>query len=299
MAQRETIHRHHLIITKLRKHPCTFEELADYLGLESQLQEYDFTISQRTFQRDIRLIASVYNIEIVYDRSLGKYSISMDENDSAKELVFEAFDTFNALNLTTRIAQHIHFQKRKPAGTLHLHGLLHSINQQVLVRFHHTKNYGSNEEQRHVAPLGLKEYRSRWYLVARDEKDQKIKTFGLDRVKDLEITTAKFTPPQDFSLDTYFQYSWGIIVGGQNQPEKVELQFTPFQGQYIKSLPLHPSQIILVDNDQELRVQLHVHATHDFMMEILSMTPEINVLKPKFLRDEIRRKLERGMQLYQ
>ena len=74
----------------------------------------------------------------------------------------------------------------------------------------------------------------------------------------------------------------------------MELSFTPFQGHFIKTLPLHASQEILIDNDKEVLIRLHVHATHDFQMEILSMLPEVRVLKPKFLRDEIAKKIRKA-----
>ncbi len=51
MSKREYLSRYHLIIKKLRKSPATFEEILDFLKRESELQEYDFEISKRTFQR--------------------------------------------------------------------------------------------------------------------------------------------------------------------------------------------------------------------------------------------------------
>ncbi len=40
----------------------------------------------------------------------------------------------------------------------------------------------------------------RWYLLAKDHKDKKTKTFGLDRLSDLQITTTKFVTPSTFSV---------------------------------------------------------------------------------------------------
>ena len=75
MSKRESISRYNLIIKKLRKHPSSFSEISDYLAFESDLQEYNFNVSKRTFQRDIEDIRSVYNIDIQYDFSRKVYNI--------------------------------------------------------------------------------------------------------------------------------------------------------------------------------------------------------------------------------
>ena len=48
-------------------------------------------------------------------------------------------DTFSALNLTDRLSNHIHFEKRKPQGTENLYGLLHAIKNQVQIQFTYQK----------------------------------------------------------------------------------------------------------------------------------------------------------------
>jgi len=73
MSKRESIARHNLIIKKLRKHPASFADISDYLALESELQEYNFIVSKRTFQRDLEDIRSLYNIDIQYDFSRKVY----------------------------------------------------------------------------------------------------------------------------------------------------------------------------------------------------------------------------------
>jgi len=69
MSKRESIARYNLVIKKLRKHPASFAEISDYLSLESELQDYNFNVSKRTFQRDLEDIRSLYNIDIQFDFS--------------------------------------------------------------------------------------------------------------------------------------------------------------------------------------------------------------------------------------
>jgi predicted DNA-binding transcriptional regulator YafY len=299
MSKRETISRYNLIIKKLRKHPSTFAEIADYLAFESELQEYNFNIGKRTFQRDLDDIRSIYNIDIQYDFSRKVYYIDFDEQPEVNERILEAFDTFNALNITDRLSNHIHFEKRKPQGTENLYGLLHAIKNQVQIKFTYQKYWEDEFTHRQVEPYALKEFKSRWYVLANDLKDQKVKSFALDRLTDLEITKRKFNLPNNFDVNEHFKYSFGIISPNEEKPQEVILSFTPFQGKYIKSLPLHETQQVLVDNELELRIRLTLFITHDIIMELLSYGANLKVIEPVSLIEELKMVFRDAMNIYE
>lgn len=298
MSKRESIARYNLIIKKLRKHPATFREISDYLALESELQGYDFCVSIRTFQRDIQDIGSLYNIEIQYEPSLKAYSILHDDQPEANERIQEAFDTFNALNISDRLSNHIHFEKRRPQGTGNLYGLLHAIKNQVQISFTYEKFWDDEISHRLAEPFALKEFRNRWYVLANDLKDKKVKTFALDRLSGLEITRTKFSLPVNFDINERFKYCFGIISPNEPDPQEIVLSFNPLQGKYVKSLPLHESQVILKDNEQELLIKLTLFVTYDLLMEILSYGNNVKVLQPLSLVDEIRDCYENALKQY-
>jgi len=299
MSKRESIARYNLIIKKLRKNPANFAEIADYLTFESELQGYNFNVSKRTFQRDLEDIRSLYNIDIQYDFSKRAYFIDFEEQPDVNERILEAFDTFNALNITDRLSNHIHFEKRKPQGTENLYGLLHAIKNQVQIEFTYQKYWEDKLTKRNAEPYALKEFRNRWYVLANDLKDRQIKSFALDRLTNLEITKRKFQLPNDFNVNEYYKYCFGIISPNADKPQEVILSFNAFQGKYIKSLPLHESQEILVDNEKELRIKLTIFITHDFFMELLSYGANVKVIKPDSLITELQHTCERVLKSYE
>ncbi|MCC2599959.1 helix-turn-helix transcriptional regulator [Sphingobacterium sp. FBM7-1] len=288
MSKRESLARYSLIIKKLRKRSATFAEIEDYLALESEVQGYNFNVSKRTFQRDRDDIRSLYNIDILFDFSKKVYYIDFDGQPEASERILEAFDTFNALNVADRLSKHIHFEKRKPQGTEHLYGLLHAMKNQVQITFVYQKYWEDELTERTVEPYALKEFKNRWYILSKDLSDNAIKSFALDRITDLDISKRKFTVPKDFDVNEYYRYCFGIISPNGHQPEDVILSFNAFQGKYIKSLPLHDSQRILVDNADELRIQLKLFITHDFFMELLSFGDNLKILEPQSLIDDLK-----------
>ncbi|WP_199898063.1 helix-turn-helix transcriptional regulator [Marinilabilia salmonicolor] len=225
MSTRETIQRHTIIINRLRKSDASFEEIADKLELESELQGYDFNISKRTFQRDIENIESLYGISIKFNFSRNAWYIEEVDNTEANARLLEAFDTFNALKMTNRLPQYIDYEKRRPRGTENMNGLLHAIQNNLRVSFTYQKYWIDEKRTRYVEPLALKESINRWYVITMDAEKEEIRTFALDRLSDLEITNEKFKRPEDFDVNEMFKYSFGIISGGNFKPEEVLLAF--------------------------------------------------------------------------
>lgn len=297
MSLRETIIRHSLIINRLRLRPHTWEEIDDFLQRESEIQDYKLYVSQRTFQRDILDILSVHGIEVVNDRSRKRYYIqSADENN---QRYLEAFDVFSLLKMGGNRTADVSFEKRRPHGTEHLYGLLHAIRNRVQITFNYQKYYEVNPEVRRVEPYALKEAKNRWYLLCHDTDRNGLRVFALDRMAGLEFSKKKFAKPQGWDVERVFQSCFGIILPEAGQAvERVVLSFTSFQGNYIKSLPLHESQEIIVDNPDELRIGLDVYVTYDFVMELHSFGKEVKVLQPAALGERMKEGYRAALEQY-
>ena len=281
MSKSKYISRYTLIIKRLQQSPATLEEIKSFL-----LRNGDHQISKRTFQRDVEDIASEFGYEITYNNSLRVYEID-DEGDDVKNKMLEAFDTFHALNITNKLSTQIYFESRKPKGTEHLHGLLHAIQNKLCLRFVYQKFQDNEISNRTIEPYALKEFRARWYVLAIDKKDNKLKTFGLDRIRDLEISKQKFKPDKTINPDKLFTNYFGLINAKDTSLEKIILSFTPTEGRYIQAYPLHHSQETLIDNDNEVRVQLLVHITEDLIAELLSHGEELKIISPAKLKNRM------------
>jgi predicted DNA-binding transcriptional regulator YafY len=211
----------------------------------------------------------------------------------------EAFDTFNVLKIGKNTSKSIHFEKRRPQGTENLIGLLYAIKQNNSIKFLYHKYWEDHPEQRNVDPLALKEFKNRWYVIAKDLKDNKIKSFALDRLSLLEILKKRFTPPENFDVNSCYRHCFGIISPDEDQKvEEVILSFDPYQGKYIKSMPLHESQEIIADNQKELRIRLKIFITYDFLMEILSYGENVKVIQPEELKISLKTILRKALKQY-
>lgn len=248
----------------------------------------DIRFSKRTFQRDVQDIRAIFNIDILYDPKSKSYYINSVDKSRAADRLLESFEMFNALSLTDDLSPFIQFEKRKPQGTHHFHGLLHCIKNHFVVSFPYHKYDDDIIVNRTVEPYALKEFKSRWYLIAKDQNDTYVKTFGLDRIQDLNITKRKFSPPENFKVDELYKDYFGIVNTSTGVAEEIILSFDSFNGKYIKSFPWHESQQIIVDNENETRIKLYLHPTSDFEMELLSQGDKVKIIAPESLKKRMR-----------
>lgn len=299
MSRQDGILRHRHIIHQLTKRPSSFEEIQNFLRFQEEISEgRQFTCSIRTFQRNIREIEENYNIVIQCDRSRNEYYIAEDGREADSERLMESFDLFHAIRVGNSFGRHLIFENRKALGTEHMHGLLHAIRNRFEVKFFYKKFDSDSVSERIVRPIAIKESRNRWYLLGQDTGDEKIKNFGLDRISALEILKKKFREIKNYDPLEEFQNIFGIINGTGEEPQKIVLSFTPTEGRYVQSLPLHKSQREVISNEEEIRFEYLLVPTYDLKMEILSHGNQVKVLEPENLRKDIAEQLELALAAY-
>lgn len=305
MSKRGYISRYLLILKKLKVKPyATYEELQAYIDhqfeyLQMQDDGLQIGFSKRTLQRDIKEISNIFGIDIEYSKQEKGYFISQSENENMNfQRMMEAFEIFNSLNMAHDLKPFIHLEKRKPQGTENLYGLLHAIKNKFQIKFTYQKFWEEEPSKRLAEPYALKEFKSRWYIMAKDMKDNHIKSFALDRLTNLEITNLHFQYNSNYNIEQNYRYCFGIISPNEEEPQDIILSFEPFQGKYIKTLPLHETQTVLVDNDDELKIKLKLYLTHDLLMELLSFGDNVKVIEPKTLADEIKQAHEMAFKQY-
>lgn len=297
MSVRQTIKRHFKIISLLQKKAMSFQELQDEIAIDPDSVEEKLLTSQRTFQRDILDIASIYGIEIASDKSRNIYYIKDDVEDESTQRLRENYDLLNAIRLSKGMGKSLFFEQRKALGTKHMAGLLYAVQNSWVVEFDYLKFWDGSRSRRRVHPISLKEARNRWYLIAKDEKDEIIKNFSLDRIENLELSREKFKPI-NYDVESEFKDSFGIINGTDEDPVEVMLSFTPREGRYVGSLPLHSSQELIEENEKEIRYRYFIRLTYDLKMEILSYGDQVKVLAPKSLQKQIKEELKRSIANY-
>lgn len=278
MAKKEYLQRYILIVDLLRKKRVKFIDIQDYL------LENDIEISQRTFQRDKEEIESLWGIEIKYNKKEGVYEIDEEFSDGKFDRIAESFNVVNALNKVNSVSQHIFLDQRKPIGTEYFHGILHAIENKLVITFQ-LNSFWEEPSQRRCVPKAIKEAQNRWYLVGYDLDREDFRNYGLDRISNFQLTSSSKNSPQ-INIPNHYENAFGIETYAE--PTTILLEFNNSQKEYIKSLPFHHSQEIIEEKKETFLVKLFLHPTNDFKMEILRFGKWCEVLEPKSFRDEVK-----------
>jgi predicted DNA-binding transcriptional regulator YafY len=290
MAVVDQIIRSLLIIRKVKsKIPkrITLKVLQDFVINEMELRGINEGMSESTIKRDIRYINNQLGIKIAFDRGLSSYFIESKLNSLDIEEVLEPFDLLNTLNADSGLSEIIITDKYQTKGTEHLRQLIQAIRSLKIITFNYSKFGLIDGTERFLEPYAIKQIRGRWYIIGTDTNKLKLRTFGLDRISDLRVTTHSFKKDDNVDIEKKFEYSFGIYSSDEYPIEDVVLAFDSQDGSYLKSAPLHYSQQILIDNENEFIISLKIRLTEDFIMEILSRSWSLKVIAPQSLRDRV------------
>jgi len=298
MAKNEPLRRYFFEIELMRKQ--IYPSIKDIIRY---LEEHDINKSKRTVERDFEQTRNNFGIYIDYDSHKEGYYIQEDLSSNLDSFIrfLEVANTaqllLKGISETKDFIKDIEFDLRGGLlGTENLQILLEAIKKQQKIRFLHYNYLTEEETDVLLDPYFLKEYLGRWYVVGLRE-DDKIRTFGIDRISDLVITPLNFVKSKDAKARENFDSIIGLVYS-YGKPQKVILSFTPRQGKYVKSLPWHHSQKVLVNNDNELRISLFVVPNYELYQQILMNGADVEVMEPEWLREEIKSKIKKALSRY-
>ena len=191
----------------------------------------------------------------------------------------------------------IHFETSKVnGGAAYLGKLLSSIRAQQMVRIKYRKFSDAILKEYLLHPLLLKEYTNRWYLIARNDANGKIQTFGLERIEHYELGERTFASDPDFDADIFFRYSIGITEK-QEKPMAVILETDLALGRFLASQQIHESQKVEELPTGRLRIELFVTLTPELITLILGYAHQMKVIQPSRLKKLVVDRLSEALNL--
>lgn len=143
-------------------------------------------------------------------------------------------------------------------------------------------------------PLLLREYLGRWYMAGTFAEYTKMFTYGLDRIISIQVNTQTFVPTLDDPMKK-FESVIGISI---REPETIEFALSASQASYLKTLPLHKSQQIISETDDEVIFRLEVAPNYELVQRILMLGSAVRVLKPDHLVKQIKDLLTGALEKY-
>jgi predicted DNA-binding transcriptional regulator YafY len=133
------------------------------------------------------------------------------------------------------------------------------------------------------------------YLIGFDEARGAVRTFKIERILSVEPTTQTFDAPEVGAIEQAGR-AWDIIA---DQAEvEVVLRFAPSVASRVAEATWHPSQRLERQTDGSLVWRATVPGTVEIRFWILSWGPDVEVLSPPGLREEIAERLRAAARTY-
>lgn len=149
-----------------------------------------------------------------------------------------------------------------------------------------------------VEPYCVKMSAQRWYMLARNTEHKNLRLNSLDRIEAVEISNTRFVLPDDFNAKDYFAEFFGIVLDESVPLQTIILRADKYHQNYMRTLPLHPTQREIFACDDYADFELKLRPTYDFYMKLMSFGNMIKVLEPKNLQEEICKWLENTIEMY-
>lgn len=260
-------------------------------------------MSRRTFYNYRRDIQDLFGISIECDPSTNEYYIANDDRgdgnsrDTVTDWLLDSAAMSGLLADARSISDRI-FVEHVPSARHNLAPIIDAVKHNHAIRFTYAP-FSRTVPTRGVVvePYLLKLFRQRWYVAGRAVADDRIKTYALDRISDVEVTDREFQPDPDFDPAAYFAHSFGIIVDS-SRPRRVTLRTSAREAKYLRALPLHESQEEMMHEEYSV-FHYHLQLTYDFIQELMSLGPAVKVEAPDDLRALLTERLRATLALYE
>ena len=151
--------------------------------------------------------------------------------------------------------------------------------------------------ERRVDPYGVFFYEGAWHVIGYCNLKKELRTFAIDKIKSLKETGHYFVRDTGFDLRKSLSGSWGIIFN--EDAVNITVRFSEAIASYIdRQKKWHPTEIRKRLPDGSIELSLQVNGVSEIKGWIYSWIPYVEVVKPDWLKAEIRNELLQSAQMH-
>lgn len=160
--------------------------------------------------------------------------------------------------------------------------------------------YGNVEPSiRTVERYCVKVFQCRWYVLVRHITRNSLFSLSFDRILDIQLMEESFKIAKDFDVKILFSDCYGVVRNQDANLECVVIRAYGRESYYLRDLPFHHSQRIIASREDWTDFEYLLRISSDFYTPLLSRGPNIKVLQPEWLAEEIRQQHLKAAGLYE
>ena len=275
----------------------TREEI-DRKWAQSHLNEtHASRLPERTFHRWREAVQEIFGITIACDKSQGNIYFIRDRERLANSSTYRWL--LNTLSVAQLVSDNRQIQDKilledMPSDTLYLSPLMEAIRTGHVVRIDYQPFGKPAPHTVELQPYCLKAFRRRWYVVGKSSSSATgLRSYCLDRIKQLTVLERTYSIPEDFDAHEYFRDYFGICRNNYTTtPQRLVLEVLEPEADYLRSLPLHHSQREIEQKDGFVYFEYHMVPTFDLFQELQMHGSAIRVIEPDIFAYWIKKEAE-------
>lgn len=159
------------------------------------------------------------------------------------------------------------------------------------LHFDYQKLRDTSSMRRRLQPYHLAEIDGGWYVIGYDLDREARRTFAVQRMKSVILTSKRFVRSRDFRLEDHFAGSFGVWAGeGEGTPSfDVKIRFRGFAARIVAERRWHPSQEIerIEPDGSVIVLSMCLSALEDVSRWILGFGSQAEALAPEELRKRV------------
>ncbi len=150
--------------------------------------------------------------------------------------------------------------------------------------------------ERTVSPQRLVYYRDQWYADCWDHGREALRILALDRMRAVQVleTPAREVPEDE--LEAILTPGYGVFAG--EATHRARLLFSADRARWVADEEWHPDQVGTFRDDGRYELLVPYADPRELVGEILRHGPEVLVLDPPELVQEVRTRLEEAAEQY-
>lgn len=149
---------------------------------------------------------------------------------------------------------------------------------------------------RQVSPQRLVYYRDNWYLDAWCHLRNGLRSFSIDAIQRLEISSEPAREVDENELNRELQSGYGIFSGAETR--EAVLRFNPEIARWVSRETWHSQQHSEYDDAGNYLLRVPYSQDTELIMDILKYGPEVEVIEPAELRDRVKQRIEAMRRVY-
>ena len=249
-------------------------------------------LARSTFNRHKSAIERIFGILIECDRSDGNryYIVNADElnGNSVANWMASMLSVNNILSENRAVQDRIMLEPVSTSVDI-IQLAVDAMKEDRKLELTY-QGYGKESREYLIEPYCVRLFRQRWYLLGHFTdctNMEKFRLFAFDRIVNLRKSDNKFQIAPDFDCDQFFSDYFGVMTDNRVKCQRVVIRAHGQERFYLKDLPLHHSQKEIARTDTTADYELYLRPTTDFVAAIFSKAGWIEILSPKWLKDEL------------